>query len=164
MTIFTKNRLLNWGIVLLIIVNVAGLGIMGWQFFGPSPGAEPAHRFLQEELNLTDIQAQKVDDLRRRYQGKMKIVEDDIADLKKAIMEAAFLSPIDMERVKHLGEVIGDKHTELEYLRFQNVLALKDLFKPEQVEKFQALIRDVFNPRHPPRPDERQDQKLMPKS
>ncbi|MDX2496133.1 MAG: periplasmic heavy metal sensor [Desulfuromusa sp.] len=154
MTFFTKNRLLNWGVLLLIIVNLGGLGALGWQFLGPSPAPEPAHRFLQEELKLTDVQAQKVDDLRRRYQGKMKIVEDEIGPLKEAIMESVFLSPIDTENVEQLAKEIGEKQAELEYLRFLHVLELKSLFQPEQTEKFQAIIRDVLRPKTSPRPAE----------
>lgn len=150
MTIFLKKHVLDGGILFLIIVNVVALGILGWFYLAPAPDFEPPHHFLQNELQLSDVQVQKVDDLRRLYQGKMNILESDIADLKKAMMETAFLSSIDTKKVEQLAEEIGDKHAEREYLRFQHVMDLKDLFQPEQADKFQTIIRDVLRPPRPP--------------
>ena len=172
MAIFTKNRVINWGIVFLVTVNMGVLGTLGVLFFRRSPGPDPAQHFLQEELQLTETQMQKVEELKGLYQGKMKTINDEANELKEAIMEEVFLSSPDTEKVDQLAEEIGAKQAELERLRFQHFLELKSLFQPEQTQKFQAFIRDIFRPpagqeipleqNRPPRPDEPPDRRRPP--
>ena len=76
MAIFTKNHVINWGILFLVIVNISVLGTLGFLFFRRSPALEPAQRFLQDELQLTETQIQQVEELTTLYQGKMKILDD----------------------------------------------------------------------------------------
>ena len=148
---FTKNQVVNWGVLFLLLVNIGILGTLGFLFFRRSPALEPAQRFLQDELQLTDTQIQQVEELKELYQGKMKIINEEANELKETIMEEVFRSSPDTGKVDQIADEIGAKQAELERLRFQHFMALKSLFQTEQTEKFQALIRDIFHP--PSSPD-----------
>lgn len=178
MAIFTKERVMNGGIIFLVIVNVTILGILGKLFLTRPPAPAPAQRFLQDELQLTEAQIQRVEELKRLYQGKMKPLDDDIRALKEAMMEEVFLSSPDTQKVDQLAAAIGARQAELERLRFQHFLALKSLFQREQTEKFRTLIQDIFRPpalpgserppnqnrpRRPGEPSERKEQPQPPR-
>ena len=89
---FTKNQVINWGVLFLVLVNIGILGTLGILFFRRSPAHEPAQRFLQDELQLTDTQIQQVEELKELYQGKMKIIYEEANELKETIMEEVFRS------------------------------------------------------------------------
>lgn len=174
MAISTKDRVMNGGIIFLVIVNVTVLGILGTLFFKRPPAPAPAQRYLQDELHLAEAQIQRVEELKRLYQGKMKPLDDDIRTLKEAMLEEVFAAAPDTQKADQLAADIGVRQAELERLRFQHFLALKSLFQPEQTEKFRSLIQDIFRPpappesekppepSRPPRPDESPDRKRPP--
>lgn len=163
MAIFTKNRVMNGGIILLVIVNIGVLVTLGLPLFRRPPGEKPAQQFLQDELHLTDGQIRQMEDLKTLYQGKMKILDDDIRTLKEAILAEVFRASPDAENVARFAEQIGTKYAELERLRFQHFLALKSLFQPEQAEKFQSLMRDILRPPAPPDAERRPEQNRPPR-
>ena len=164
MDVFTKNRVSNWIIILLVIMNLGTLGtILFLHFKQPSlprnGGPDPAQHFLERELHLTEEQAQQFEELRKEHFLQSKAINDEVHQLKSAIMEELFSSSPDSEKVERLAEEIGKKQAELEQLRFQHFLALKSLCQPEQVEKLQALIHEIVRPPAPPgsgRPPERE--------
>ena len=75
MDIFRKNKSLLWTIALLLLLNAASLGMLWYQnSLRPDPqreqpprGPEAVARMIDRELNLSDDQMQKLDQLRREH-------------------------------------------------------------------------------------------------
>jgi len=158
MDIFTKNRATNWMIVLLVILNVSSLTTIWFLQLRQSPlpqdnRPDNVRHFLEQELRLTEEQAQQFEELRKQHFVETKAIHEEASQLKKTIMDELFASPPDTAKVESLAEQIGSKQTELEQLRFYHFLNLKSLCEPEQVEKFQALIHEIFQPPGPPEAD-----------
>ncbi|MCP4402436.1 MAG: periplasmic heavy metal sensor [bacterium] len=152
---FTKQRLNASIIALLIVLNVTSLGTIWFLQSRQSPGTEvqgpgPVRNFLERELDLTQEQAQQFEILRQEHFQESKAISEDIHPLKETIMQEVFAASPDSATVKAFAEEIGAKQAELEELRFQHFLALKSVCRPEQLETFQALFRELFPPQNHP--------------
>jgi Spy/CpxP family protein refolding chaperone len=167
MNVFSKQRLIGWVIVLLVLLNMISLGTL-WFFQIRKPsssqelGPDPVRHFLEQELDLTAEQAQEFEALRREHLELSKAINDEANNLKRALMNEVFAASPDAAKGAQLAEQIGEKRTELEQLRFQHFLALKSLCQPEQVELLQALIHEIVRPPAPPESERPSDPRRPP--
>lgn len=160
MNFFTKIRATSWIIGLLLILNGVTLGALWFQQFRRPPGmfpppgkpAENMQRFLQQELNLTEAQAQQFETLRNRFFLTSRTLMQEIHLLRKAIAAELFSASPDAQKIAAFAQAIGAKHGELERLQFTHFLELKAVCQPVQQQKFQALMRDLLDMMKPPEP------------
>lgn len=172
MDYFTKKRLAIWGVVLLVIMNLASLATVWYQQHHPpeflrQPGPrlqDPAQQinqvnaFLRHELQLSDTQAQQFADMQRQHFNRVKAEHDAIRNLRQELFNQLSSSPPDTVKVEKLATAIGDRHRELEILTFQHLIDLKKLCTAKQQQKLNSLFREllrVMEPRGPLPPDER---------
>lgn len=155
MNVFTKQRLSVSIIALLVVLNVTSLGTIWFLQSRQSPpanpkGPGPVKNFLEQELALTQEQAQQFETLRQQHFQESQAINETLHPVKEAIMQEVFAASPDSAKVKTLATELGAKQAELEELRFQHFLALKAVCQPEQLEKFQALFHEFFPPPNPP--------------
>ena len=165
MNYFTKKRLLFWGIILLVIMNVSSLATVWYQQhsvpFPPTPDRPPPQRtnqFLLRELDLTDAQAEEFAELQRQHFDKTRRIHDAIRDLKNEFFAELSVEFPDTLHANRIAGEIGAKQTELELATFYHFLELKSKISPSQKEKFDGLIQDLLRsmgPKPKPPPGER---------
>ncbi len=165
MNYFTKKRLLFWGIILLVIMNVSSLATVWYQQhrfpFPPAPDRPPPQRtnqFLSRELGLTDAQAEEFQELQRQHFDKARRIQEAIREMKnKFFGELSTASP-DTLKAKRIALEIGEKQSELELMTFNHFLELKNKCTFEQKSRFDGLIQELIRTmgrQHKPPPGER---------
>ena len=152
MNYFSTQRVTTLTIMILILLNLSTLAML-WSFRFKQPvtplpveGTGHVEHFLQQELGLTDRQAQQFDKLRKQHFEQSKIIVDASQQLKRALIEHVFAASPDTEKMQAIAEEIGAKQIELETLRYTHFLELKALCEPGQLERFQALFHEIFPP------------------
>lgn len=169
MDYFNKKRWLFWGVLLLVLMNIASLATVWFQQRYhpgplPPPGGPPQDRigmFLEHELGLTAAQAAAFKNLQKEHFQKTKALHDRIRDLKHELFNELAVAAPDTQKAESLTAEIGARQQELEKNTFYHFLALKRLCTPEQQKKLEQLFDELFRiidpeRRPPPPPDDQE--------
>jgi Spy/CpxP family protein refolding chaperone len=161
MDIFSQKKLLLRIVIILVVLNLFSISAFLWkEFFHKPPhppkteGKRDVSSILMEDLNLTDIQAEQIKNLRTAYFAKEKNLETAIREERDSMNEVMFNKTTDEEIVKDLAKRIAANDYEMELMRFEQAKEFKSICTMEQLEKFEGLvleIRDYFKPDNPPK-------------
>ncbi|CAN5533524.1 hypothetical protein BH11BAC2_BH11BAC2_16490 [soil metagenome] len=164
MDIFSQKKLLIRLVILLIVLNVASIGVVVWKDFRHRPGhgmfppPPPAHfsdvsGILQKELNLNAEQVVQLNHLRNAYFEKEREVLSTLHSQRDSMNMIMFNKNTDEQLVLDLAKRVSENEYKMELLRWNQAKELKALCTPEQLEKFEEYIveiRDYFRPDNQP--------------
>ncbi len=159
MDIFSKSKLLVRAVIALLILNFIAIGIFLWRGFShphmppPPRSVQEVSQILKSELNLTDQQAEQINELRKSYFEKENEVLKSLRAGRDSMNAQMFNKDTDEELVMAVAKRISENEYRMEMLRFEQARALKQLCTPDQLLKFEGLlkeIRDYFRPQGPP--------------
>jgi Spy/CpxP family protein refolding chaperone len=185
MDIFTQNKLLIRGAIVLAVLNIASIGVFVWKDFIRSPhpngqyingrpprpedfkdgrpprpedfenrppqynGAQDVSTVLEKELHLTTSQVAQIQVLRADFFTKEQVLATSIRAKRDSMNELMFNKLTDETVVKALARGIAEQEYQMELLRLEQAQNLKTICTPEQLERFNDLvkeIRDYFKP------------------
>jgi len=156
MNYFTKNRLLFWGIVLLVLMNVSSLATVWYQQRQraelPQEPMRPPRDvadFLKRRLELSPAQAEEMVQLQQQHFQTARTLRNEIRELKQSLFDELTGEAADSARVDSIAAQIGRKHSELEKLTFYHFRDIRCLCPPEKKKHLEALMHDVFHSRGP---------------
>jgi Spy/CpxP family protein refolding chaperone len=99
---------------------------------------------MKKELNLTDEQVTKIEDINKEHRKKMLDYKEKLApkeiQLKKLLLEDS----VDMARVRSLLKEIGDLRVELQALRIEHRLNIEKVLTPDQKAKMRQHRRHMM--------------------
>ncbi|MCD4692409.1 MAG: periplasmic heavy metal sensor [Calditrichales bacterium] len=156
-----KNRIMQWTIIVLLIMNIITIALLWFsQFKKPKPfppaGTQESliegARFLKMELNLSEIQIQQFIDSRNRHAEISKKTHNKIHQFKKQILDESFKSVPDSIKIQALSNEIGKQQAEFERNLAMHFFELKSYCDPEQREKLKALFQDMAAKTRPRKP------------
>jgi Spy/CpxP family protein refolding chaperone len=108
---------------------------------------------LKQELNLNDSQVEQIQQLRSDFFEKEKVLARAIRAKRDSMNLVMFNKQTDEQLLKRLAREVADGEYEMELLRIAQAQQLKSICNPEQLEKFEGLvreIRDYFRPDNRP--------------
>lgn len=162
MDIFTQQKLLIRTVIVLVVLNLVSIGFFVLKeirphreplLFPKNESYKDVSRILKEELNLSEQQVAEFDEIRSRNFEKQSKLKKMIHHLKDAMNTEMFNKDTNDEKIKSLAKQIVQNEYKMEMLRFDQAKELKAVCKPEQLEKFENLvkeIRDYFKPDNQP--------------
>lgn len=152
-----KLKLLAWAVIVLIAANIAALAAM---FIKPGhhenhkgnkmseheerytgERRDPFLRDLQRELNWSDEQLKKVEDLKQPKFNNIEAIRDSIPLVKKALLEEIYKKPIDTAKISSLTKTLGDLQYRIEYNFFMHFTDIAAVSTEDQKKK----MKDVFD-------------------
>ena len=158
MDIFSKNRLMGWLVVILVILNL-GMLITFWvsRPRGPHPdGRKPDKNginmerpgnpgeFLETELGFNDEQSSRYKELRKEHREKADEIISETRKLKDSFFELLSQPDADSGEVTEMANEIGAKQTELDLLTFNHFKEVRAICTDEQKKKFDDIIEEVL--------------------
>ncbi len=161
MDIFKQKKNLVLIIIVLSLLNLFMIGaFMLKDFFHKPP--PPLHsqdqhevsNILQKDLGLTEKQAEQIDKLRSDFFEKEQFLSAQISAGRDSMNMAMFNKITDEDLVKSLAKKIADNEYRMELLRFEQAKQFKLICTPEQMDKFEGLVkevRDYFKPENQPK-------------
>ncbi len=163
MDIFSQNKLLIRTILVLVVLNLGSITFFTVKemrsrreplLFPKNEAYKDVSKILKKELNLSNEQVIRFDEIRKRNFEKQSELKKIIRDEKDAMNILMFNKNSDDDKIKSLARQVSENEYKMELLRYYQAKELKAVCKPEQLDKFQDLvieIRDYFRPDNQPR-------------
>lgn len=181
MDIFKQNKLLIWGVVLLILLNISSIGVFTWKEVSRTQNRNPIQEqvgnneerpnpskdedkprrekneltdILKKELGLNENQVEKLKDLRKKFFDKEEELVKVIKSERDSMNASMFNKDINEKLITDIARRIADNEFRMEMLRFEQAKEFRSICTPKQLEKFDELIkeiRDYFKPNKPPK-------------
>ena len=105
----------------------------------PAPKARPAITGKLAELNLSAEQTQQIIDIRRQWKPDAeRRLKEDFAFLKQNLAQA-MADNSSGEEVRRRFELMQRKYLELQTMKFEKLLRIREVLTPEQRKKFAEL-------------------------
>ncbi len=134
-----KFRMLWVSIGLLLLMNI---GMMAWfTFFGKMP---PRRLFLEKELEFTAKQEESYRDLRKAHSDKMKVLKDNVKNLKEDFYANLSDFTITDAELKEKAVAMEANMVEADILTFKHFQEVRKMCTPKQQERFDDIIIDVI--------------------
>ncbi len=158
MDIIKQKQLTMVVIVLLVLLNVITLTIL-WlgcptrlRTETPLPAQERQRlqHLLRDELGFDQRQIDQFQRLQKAHRDQVRVLQDEIQQLKKQMFDAVLCDNPQPTLSDSLLILTQEKQAEIERLTFQHFVDLKKLCSPEQQDKLQLLIHDMFRRQPPP--------------
>ncbi len=153
----SKNKLLTWLVVLLLLANAITITLfwMGKARHPQQPNGTP-QEFLVQQLKLDSKQQEQLQVLVKEHQQSAALLRKKIRESKEAFFDLLH-QPVITDSVKQAAANTASKNTEaLDLLTFNHFKKIRLLCTAEQQKKFDQIIREVTNmiiqPRPPGRP------------
>ena len=163
MDIFAEKKLLIRLILVLALLYMVSIGVFLWKGLNknkPNPNRErkddaPRDRkdvaaVLEHELGLSDEQVEQIQRLRADFSDKEDVVTQGIRTKRDSMNIEMFNKNSNDETIKSLAHGIADLEYQKELLRYEQSKAFKAICTPEQLERFEKLvkeIKDYFRPK-----------------
>lgn len=106
---------------------------------GAKPKDHQKAEYLKKELNLTDDQLKKVQEIRKGKKEDMKAAREQFKATKKAFKEAMDNPNSTKEELTAKFEAFQKLRDEFQRKRFAMMLEMRSILNPEQMAKFREM-------------------------
>ena len=152
MDIFSKQKLVGWLIIVLIVTNALTLSIIWFKELSrkqpvtppPSP-REQVNNYLDEQLNLSPEQKELFNKYREQHADTTRMFNDKIAFLKREILLETFKDNPDKNKIDNLIGKMGGVQKDYEEFLFRHFKNLESVCDPEQKEILKRIFLSSFN-------------------
>ncbi len=158
-----QNRIKNWLIAILVVVNIVSLSLF-WQHTMESDSPPPPQiksksgsesiNLMSKVLDLTPEQTARLEKMQTVNVDELKKRNDQLYLLKTKIAEELFKDKPDTSLAGDYAKKIGELQAEVELLRFGHFNGLLSLCTPDQKEKLKPVLVEFFGrkpPKDPPK-------------
>ena len=163
MDIFKQNKILMRLVIILVVLNIALMAffLIKVPFKKNKPDLFPNHDdykdvsgILKDELGLSQEQTMQIEELRKSYFQREKILEEIIRNEKDSMNVEMFNETTNDQLLESLAKRISGNEFRMELIRMEQAKQLKKICTPQQLMKFEKLvleIRDYFRPNNQPK-------------
>lgn len=155
MDYFTKRRLVIWGFIVLILLNLSALGTIGFHRFRRVPPRiahqglgcmrnNQTHPFIWEKLQLSDEQRSDFKKLRNGFKDRSNIIITELNQKRIDIIEELSQEEPEKEKLDKIASEMGDLHAQLKAESINHLLELKKICTPEQYEMLLIHFNTMF--------------------
>lgn len=159
MDYFTKNKMLFWCIIILVILNVVTMASFWLKRppFGPGgrPGGERSgHRIMGDQLHLSAEQIQQFAEIRNKHFSQIRPLQEQSHQLRLDLLDEIFTVNPDQAKINELLTELGDKQSQFEMNLFNHFQELKTACNQQQTEALKTMLINLIEstrPRDPQR-------------
>lgn len=149
----TKNKLLTWLVVLLLVANTATIAFF-WLNRGKRP-AEPKgspREFLSKELNFDAKQQEQLKELVAEHRAAAEKIRPEIRKAKEAFFELIKQPGISDSTRLAAAKAVSSQTEALDLLTFDHFKKIRSICTPGQQQQFDNIVQDVIRMLGQPRP------------
>lgn len=164
MDYFTKNKMLFWCVIVLVVLNAVTLTSVWIKRppLGPPTGPDgrpDGHKIMEERLGLSLEQGEEFERIRDEHFMRTRRLQDDTHKVRLDLLDEMFALEPDETRIEELFGELGDNQNQFERNLYQHFQELKNACDQQQAEELKFMLRDLIEstrpggPRgHPPGP------------
>lgn len=151
----TKKTLLIGTIIILIVINLSALSTIYYKNkiqpqqqnrminMNDEIRIKGMHRFIKEELNLTENQFEVFQNASRNNMIKSQEILSKLDDKRVEMMNEIGKRNPDSEILDKIAHDIGDLHYELKRLTINHFLQLKEICNDDQQENLHRIFMQI---------------------
>lgn len=149
MDLFSKNRIVFWLLIFLIVVNIAALATYfinigsRSQTVAEQPNA-PQGITLSEELSLSPDQSKRANEVNYRFRESNESLFMAIREKKRVLVEELAKEKTDTAVVAKLAGEIGEAQGRVQLSNAKQFLELKKICTPDQTQKLANIYADLY--------------------
>ena len=149
----SKNKLLTWLVILLLIANAATIAM----FWLGKPKRPPAPQgtaidFLIKELNLDAKQQEQFKKLAGEHRETAEKIREQVKEAKDSLFDLV-KDPVTPDSVKETRvALVGKRLEQIDLLTLNHFQQVRQLCNPEQQKKFDKIIQQVLRMMAGPKP------------
>jgi len=149
MNALSKNRILFWILIFLVLVNISVLAGYFVVFRNsankaiPETTAKPGWA-LQKELSLTPDQIDKVQAINHEYKTSSEPIILNIQKTKAKLLDELAKENTDTLLMTKLAEDVNLEQKKLQMANIHQFLDLKKVCSPEQTKKLSQIYSDLY--------------------
>ncbi len=146
---------------MLILLNIVSLAVFSWMTFRTPSEQKYSHeelmQVLQEELNLNQEQSLKISDIQRSMYAEQKKAETDMRDAQRLVNDAMLSRLVDTSEVRRLTELVGQRESQKEWLKYQKFEMIREELRSDQQDKLLEIMREIGPMLSPPPDNSKKD-------
>ncbi len=153
MNYFTRKRIIIFGVILLIIINITAIGTMIYFHKADDKPAiltpkeeeifEGINHFLKRKLHLDDDQYNKIVELRRENFSMTKSIMQELDKKRDEMLDEFVKEDPSRKKLDKIAGDIGDLHYRLKMETIDHFLQMKKLCTPEQQEHLNHIFKKI---------------------
>jgi len=153
MNYFLKYRFAIWGIIILSVIVLSSLGtfiILKQMHKDPDEmrHAQIGH-FFKDELKLSPEQEKNFRASRHEFFAQTKAIFDSLESKRLLIVKEMCKQQPDTTVLYQLSDQIGVLHARLKRESIKNLLNLRKICTPEQIQKLNRINGELIGPEGP---------------
>jgi hypothetical protein len=153
MQTISKNKLLTWLVILLLIVNSVSIAMFWIGNKKQEPAApEPPQEFLVQQLQLDAPQLKVLDKLAAQHRQDADELRMKIREAKEYLFGLLKQPAVPDSLKKAAAEKVCEYTEALDLSTFNHFQQVRALCTPDQQKKFDSIIQEVTSLIGPPRP------------
>jgi len=150
MNYFLKFRFAIWAIVALSLIILVTVGTMFYFMLSNRPDRHGDHpqigHFFQKELGFSPEQERQAKEFRNAYFNAMKPVFDSLEQKRVAMIDELSKPKPDTLILNRIADEVGSLHAQLKRNTIKQLLKLRGICTPQQVEKLNILNKKILGP------------------
>ena len=150
MDYFTKNKIVFWAVIVLIILNVFMLSTI-WlgrprRYLpgGPGPGRTDGMKIMEERLGLNREQAEVFEQIRKQHFERTRALNDRRHKIRIDIINELFSDKPDQAKIEKLLSELKDVQGEFDQRLFRHFAELRDQCNDEQKKILKSMFIDLL--------------------
>ena len=151
MDIFSQNRFLKKIVWVLAIANIILVASFWFMYFKGVPSRKPQRNpsaselsiVLQKELDLSLSQMEELKEIRFDFLSKEKIVREQIRSERDSMNMLMFSASDNNGKLKELASRVSRGEYQMELLRIDQSIRIREICTSEQLMKFEGLVREI---------------------
>jgi Spy/CpxP family protein refolding chaperone len=154
MDFFTKNKMLFWCVMILVVLNVVTLASFWLKKPHPARpagvGGQPnGQGVMEEQLGLSPEQARTIEQLREEHFMRTRPLQEQRHRIRLHLLDEVFAPQPDEALIEELVAELGAKESEFERNLYMHFQELKDVCTPDQIKELKIMLRDLIERTRP---------------
>jgi len=149
MNFFSKNKVIFWLLIFLVVINISAL--ITFLVFFPH-NSKPSNEQVREkpgmafrkELSLSPSQSEKVEAILADYRNSTQLVTINIRDLRTQLLEELANDKPDTVKINRCADEICSLQKQMQKASVKQYLALKKICNPLQCQRLSALYFELY--------------------
>jgi len=145
MDFFTKNKMLFWCVIVLVVLNAVTL-ISFWMGKPAAPLAKhpgsgrDGQKIMKERLQLSDEQARQFKQIRNEHFMRTHPLQGDMHKIKLDLLDEIFSPESDEVKIQELFAELEDVQSQFERNLFKHFQELKGACNAQQTEELKDML------------------------
>lgn len=152
MELITRNKIIIGVAILLIALNMALIGTIGYRFLRePKPLVEEpfnpkrAKEFVAKQLKLTSEQQDQFEQLRKEHMHVSKTIRKEIRQIHMQVADELGSSEPSKQILDSLSKRIGYLHERQQEITIDHFIKLREVCSPEQQVHLKKMLIRMLN-------------------